>query len=82
MKKEMYLCLSIHMGPLVDKDLGHIHSVFLSSQVEWGETALQEIPRAWPSVIGRVSACMFEIWLVSSRKVALTTPFLKEKPSE
>lgn len=59
MRKETYLRLRIHVGPLVDKDLGHIHSVFLSSQVEWGETALQEIPRAWPSVIARVSARMW-----------------------
>lgn len=55
MRKEIYLCLCIHVGPLVDKDLSHVHSVFLSRQVEWGEAALQEIPRAWPSVIARAS---------------------------
>lgn len=40
----MYLGLCIHVGPLVDEDFSHIHSVFLSSQMEWGEATLQEIP--------------------------------------
>ena len=38
-----YLCLGIHMCPLVYKDFGHIHSVFLSSQMEWGQATLQNI---------------------------------------
>lgn len=48
-----YLCLGIYVGPLVDKDFSHIYSVFLSSQMEWGEAVLQEIPRVWLSVIER-----------------------------
>lgn len=62
------------MGPLVDEDFSHIHSVFLSSQMEWGEAILQEISRVWLSVIQR-GGCMhaagFEIWHVNSRRVSL-----------
>lgn len=67
----MYLGLCIHVGPLVDEDFSHIHSVFLSSQMEWGEAALQEIPGM--SVTER-GECMhvsgFEIWHVNSNRVS------------
>lgn len=38
----VYLCLGVHVSPLVDEDFSHIHSVFLSSQMEWGQATLQE----------------------------------------
>lgn len=41
----VYLGLGIHMCSLVDEDFGHIHSVFLSSQMEWGQATLQKRPR-------------------------------------
>lgn len=37
----VYLCLGIHVCPLVYEDFSHIHSVFLSSQMERGQATLQ-----------------------------------------
>lgn len=68
----MYLGLCIHVGPLVDKDFSHIHSVFLSSQMERGEAALQEIPGMSVTERGEyMLVAGIEIWHVNSNRVIL-----------